>query len=250
MNIRIAAATVALIATTACPFCPAQVASPPGAPKSARTDVLVAGSKVLQSSAPLAGFDVHLDGFHPMKEHPDVQMEAHHYCRQVNEDFAQCVLFDGDGRDANLTGVEYIISEKLFATLPESERAYWHPHNYEILSGQLIAPGVPQVAEHALMKDKMNSYGKTWHLWHSGVHGGASDALPMGDAELAWSFNHDGEAAPGLVERRDHAMKVDTSHVRAERRDLLPLAHPQPGSDALRGRVDAAGQDAHDASGR
>ena len=25
-------------------------------------------------------------------------MTAHHFCRQVNEDFAQCVLFDDPGR--------------------------------------------------------------------------------------------------------------------------------------------------------
>ena len=58
----------------------------------------------------------------------------------MNQDFAQCALFDGNGRDARLNGVEYIISEKLFETLPHEERQYWHPHNAEILSGQLVAP--------------------------------------------------------------------------------------------------------------
>jgi len=32
------------------------------------------------------------------------------------------------------------------------------------LSGQLVALGLPEVAKKALMKSKMNSYGKTWHL--------------------------------------------------------------------------------------
>ena len=36
-------------------------------------------------------------------------------------------------------GLEYIISEKLHNTLPTDEKAYWHPLNYEILSGQLQA---------------------------------------------------------------------------------------------------------------
>lgn len=48
-------------------------------------------------------------------------MEAHHFFHQVNEDFAQCVLFDDNSKSANLNGIEYIISEKLFATLPEGE---------------------------------------------------------------------------------------------------------------------------------
>jgi hypothetical protein len=62
-----------------------------------------------------------------MKDNPDHQMVAHHFCRQVNDDFAQCALFNGAGSDANLNGLECIISEKLFATLPAEERQYWHP---------------------------------------------------------------------------------------------------------------------------
>jgi hypothetical protein len=53
-------------------------------------------------------------------------MESHHYCDQVNEDFAQCALYDGNTAEARLHG-EYIISEKLYATLPADERPYWHP---------------------------------------------------------------------------------------------------------------------------
>src|SRR5690606_1368080 len=61
---------------------------PPGRDESARTNVLEAGAAALQDNGPLAKLDVHLVGFHPMKLHPDMQMEAHHFCRQVNEDFA------------------------------------------------------------------------------------------------------------------------------------------------------------------
>lgn len=49
-------------------------------------------------------------------------MEAHHFCRQVNQDFAQCILFDGNSENANLNGIEYIVSEKLFETLSTEER--------------------------------------------------------------------------------------------------------------------------------
>ncbi|EEF24567.1 conserved hypothetical protein, partial [Ricinus communis] len=198
--------------------------SPPGSEKAASTKVLETGARLLQRNSPVGGFDIYLVGFHPMKDHPDQQMEAHHYCHQVNEDFAQCILFDGNTRTANMNGTEYIISEKLFNTLPPEERPFWHPHNGEILSGQLMAPGIPDVAEHALMKTKMNSYGKTWHVWDT-----ERNNLPLGPAMLAWSFNRDGEAAPGLVEQRDRKMERDTAKTRAARRDLQPLAHPQSG---------------------
>jgi hypothetical protein len=210
--------------------------TPPGQDKSAKTRGLEAGAGLMQGKAPLHGFDIHLDGFHSMKEQPNDQMEAHHYCRQVNEDFAQCILFDGSTSNANLNGIEYIISVKLFNTLPADERKYWHPHNGEILSGQLIAPGIPQAAEHEFMKQKMNSYGKTWHVWHSGKPGEPGDALPLGPAMLAWSFSRDGELQPKLLEERDRSLDVSTADKRKNRQDLRPLAKPQAGVDDLKGK--------------
>jgi hypothetical protein len=148
----------------------------------ADTKVLETGANAVQDLTPVKQIGVYLVGFHPMKDDPSHQMEAHHYCNQVNEDFAQCVLFDGNTKQANLNGVEYIVSEKTYGTLPEGERKYWHPHNYEILSGQLVAPGLPDAAEKAFMAKKMNSYGKTFHFWMTD----RGDQLPMGDPHLAW----------------------------------------------------------------
>lgn len=212
--------------------------TPEGSAKSAKTKTLEAGAKILQSKAPLSNFNVYMVGFHPLKEHPEHQMEAHHLCEQVNEDFAQCVLFDGNTEDANLNGVEYIISEKLFSQLPKEERKYWHPHNYEILSGQLVAPELPKTAEKEFLKQKMNSYGKTWHFWNTG-HAGANagQKLPMGPANLAWSFNRDGEAKPEMVQAMEKKMNVQISEKRKERQDLAPLAKPQEGSEALKDKL-------------
>ncbi len=207
-----------------------------GAPESGSTKTLEAGAKILQDTTPVRQFDIYLVGFHPMKDKPSAQMEAHHYCNQVNEDFAQCVLFDGNTKAANMNGVEYIVSEKLLNTFPADEKKYWHPHNYEILSGELIAPGLPEPGEKQLMKKKMNSYGKTWHVWMTDSNGKAGDKLPFGDPHLAWSFNRDGEAQPGMVETRDQRMSISTSDVRNSRHDLVSLAHPQSGVDDLKGK--------------
>jgi len=210
--------------------------SPPGAATNTKTGMLETGAAALQSNAPLGNMDIYLVGFHPMKNDPSHQMEAHHFCHQVNEDFAQCVLFDGNTADSNLNGIEYIISERLFEQLPAKERQYWHPHNGEILSGQLVAPNLPGVAEHELMKNKMNSYGKTWHTWQSEHGTEAGDKMPYGPPMLAWSFSRDGEAQPGSIEARDREMGISTSERRAARQDLVPLAHPQEGVNALKGK--------------
>ncbi|MFN3886550.1 MAG: OBAP family protein [Aquabacterium sp.] len=235
------AARLALIATVlgSLPALPrAQIAPdahPPGADKSRRTRALELGARALQTHAPVGTLNIYLNGFHPMKDDPGHQVEAHHFCHQVNEDFAQCVLFDSAERTANLTGIEYIISEKLFLRLPEAERRYWHPHNGEILSGQLIAPGIPRAAEKALMRDKVNSYGKTWHVWHTGAFGMPGDALPLGEPRLAWSFNRDGEIIPGLLLQRDQRLRLQSTERRRERADLQQIARPQEGVDALLG---------------
>jgi hypothetical protein len=208
---------------------------PPGKEETTKTDILEGGAALLQGKDPFDRMNIYLVGFHPMKADPSHQMEAHHYCTQINEDFAQCVLFDGNTENAKLTGIEYIISERLFDSLPEEEKKYWHPHNYEILSGQLVAPGLPDIADKELMESKMNSYGKTWHVWSTGTAEGGGDDFPYGDPMLAWSFNRDGEAKPGLVENRDKRMGIDSEEKRQERKDLIPLAKPQEGVDALKG---------------
>jgi len=213
-----------------------------GSEQSTHSKVLEAGAAVLQDLTPVRQFDIYLVGFHPMKDDPAMQMEAHHYCHQVNQDFAQCVLFDGNTASANMNGVEYIISERLFESLPAEERPSWHPHNYEILSGQLVGPGLPAAAEKALMKDKMNSYGKTWHVWMTTPHGERpADKLPLGPPHLAWSFNRDGEARPGLVEGAFQQLKIDVAEKRRERADLSALARPQEGVEALKGALPGAG---------
>ncbi|HET8756023.1 MAG TPA: DUF1264 domain-containing protein [Solirubrobacteraceae bacterium] len=150
------------------------------------------------------------------------------------------MLFDGNTKAANLIGIEYIVSERLFETLPEGEKAYWHPHNYEILSGQLTAPGLPDVAERAFLKQLMNSYGKTWHTWHTGRHDGEpGDRVPLGDPKLMWSFNRDGEADERLKHDLERQMGFDEAAKRAQRAGFTELAHPQHGVDAMADQFEA-----------
>ena len=209
-----------------------------GRPESAKTNVLETGATIMQRDAPTDALDIYLVGFHPMKDDPQHQFEAHHFCQQVNEDFAQCALYDGNTAEANLNGIEYIISEQLFENLPDEEKQYWHPHNGEILSGQLVAPGLPEIADKELMRSKMNSYGKTWHTWNTGHGNQGGDMMPLGEPALAWSFNRFGEAAPGLVESRDEHMGISAEERRRQRQDLIDLAHPQEGVDALAGALE------------
>jgi len=46
-----------------------------------------------------------------------------------------------------------LISERLFVSLPAEEKRYWHSHKYEVASGMLVTPGVPEVAEHKVVQE-------------------------------------------------------------------------------------------------
>jgi hypothetical protein len=201
---------------------------PPGAEKEAKTKVLEAGAAVMQSKTPLGKLNAYLDGFHFYSGNPQGQMEAHHYCEEVNEDFKQCVIFDGNGESARIMGVEYIVSEKLFRTLDANERKLWHSHAYEVKSGTLIAPGIPQVAEHELMEKLVSTYGKTWHTWHTDD---PAKTLPLGHPMLMMGFTADGQLRPELTAARDDRFRVSTADKRRNRADIQ--APPvQPGADA------------------
>jgi hypothetical protein len=210
--------------------------TPPGETKPWKAAALEKGADLLQSNAPVKQFDIYVVGFHCSKHDAAMQMEAHHYCNMVNGEFLQCVIFDGNTEDANLIGVEYIVSERLFNTLPPDEQSYWHPHNFEVFSGELVAPHLPDVAEKEMLKFLVNSYGKTWHTWMTSncnrIEEG--DPLPLGDPQLMWSFNRFGELNEAMKADRNQEFGIDEEKKRRERADLAPAAHPQKGVDALK----------------
>lgn len=194
-----------------------------GEEKSTKTKVLEAGAEMLQSEAPLKSIHAHVCGFHFYSGDMKRQLIAHHYCSHLSEDLMQCVIYDSDKKDAKLIGIEYIISAKLFATLPEEEKKLWHSHVHEVKSGQLIAPRIPEVAEKELMKDLVGTYGKTWHTWQ--VDRG--DKLPLGIPQLMMGFTADGQADPKLIEARDKGYEISSEEKRKERDDI-----PSPAIDA------------------
>jgi hypothetical protein len=196
----------------------------PGAPESAKTKALEAGANLLQDKAPLRALDAYLDGFHFYNGKPQAQMEAHHFCGHVNEDVIQCVIFDGNTASARIMGVEYILSGALFKTLPPDEKHLWHSHVHEVRSGQLIAPGIPELAEHELMEELAGTYGKTWHTWHTD----RPDALPLGAPMLMMGFTKDGQADPKMVADRDARFEVSSDENRRDRADIeYPAIDPE-----------------------
>lgn len=127
-----------------------------------------------------------------------------------------------------------MITPKLYETLPQEERRYWHTHVFEVKSGMLIMPkptGVmPQAvwerAERTEMEQVVTLYGKIYHLWQ--VDRG--DKLPMGEPQLMTSFTEEGQfkdMEKVLDERDKRFPGADWRAKRESRKDIeVPEMHP------------------------
>ena len=196
----------------------------PGNPQTAETKALEAGAAVLQEKTPIGKLNAYLDGFHFYNGRMEGQMEAHHYCGHLNEEVIQCVIYDGNGELAKIMGVEYIISKRLFVTLPPEEKHLWHSHAHEVRSGELIAPGIPEAAEHELMEKLAGTYGKTWHTWHTDMN----KELPLGAPMLMMGFTADGQIDPSVVQARDARFQVASEDKKRKRADIeYPPVDPE-----------------------
>ena len=180
-----------------------------------------------KATSPLDAMSEFLNGLHFYADDMGRQIEANHFCTHLTADFHQCVIYDSREPGAKLIGIEYIVSERVFKTLPDDERRLWHSHRYEVKSGQLIAPGLAEGAEHAVMADLATTYGKTWHCWQID----RDPAFPLGIPQLMMGFTADGQADPALVHDRDRRFDVSSGERMAERADI-PMAAIAAGANA------------------
>src|SRR5687768_2278778 len=195
----------------------------PGREKDGKSKTLEIGADLLQSKSPLKAINTYLNGFHFYNGNINAQMEAHHYVSQLNEDVHQAIIYDGDGEDAKIMGIEYIISEKLFKTLDEEEKKLWHSHHYEVKSGTLIAPGIPEPAEKELMEKLVSTYGKTIHTWHTDQQ----RTLPLGSPMIMMGFTKDGQLKTDLLSDRDKRFNISTVEIKKEREEIpMPTVDP------------------------
>jgi hypothetical protein len=184
-----------------------------GHPLKHRALDLAAGA--IQTKYPLDAMSTYLNGFHMYADEMGRQVEATHFCIHLRHDLHQCVIFDSNAPNARLIGIEYIISEERFRSLPDDEKRLWHSHHYEVKSGLLTAPGIPDMAEHAYFKDLVTTYGKTFHTWQYD-----RDDFPYGVPQLMMGLTEDGQVNEELIDSRDRKLGISTPHKRENRADI------------------------------
>ncbi|KAK3165333.1 hypothetical protein QOZ80_1AG0031900 [Eleusine coracana subsp. coracana] len=155
-------------------------AATPASP-SVSSQVLDMGAQLVQALKPVKQMKQHACSFALYSRDPGRQLEVHHFVSRLNQDVLQCGVYDSDKPSARLIGVEYIVSDAIFETLPPDEQRLWHSHAYEVKAGLWTDVGVPE----ALQRSEMAGLAKT----------------PSTRAARA----------PDLVARRDERFRVDSS---------------------------------------
>lgn len=171
---------------------------------------VVAGA--LQPKYPVQAMSTYLNGFHMYADDMGRQVEASHFCIHLRHDLHQCVIFDRNAPDGRLIGIEYIVTEERFRSLPDDEKRLWHSHHYEVKSGVLVAPGIPELAERAYFTDLVTTYGKTFHTWQYDC-----DDFPYGIPQLMMGFTADGQVDEAMVHDRDRRLGTSASTKRQNR---------------------------------
>nr|XP_031857939.1 uncharacterized protein CI109_006651 [Kwoniella shandongensis]KAA5525011.1 hypothetical protein CI109_006651 [Kwoniella shandongensis] len=141
-------------------------------------------------------------------------VKAHHFCTHLRHDLHQCVIYDSDKSDARLIGIEYLVPESVFETLPEEEKKYWHSHKYEVESGMLmlvtkslVPNAMTDIAERPAMLELHRTYGKTTHTWQYDVH----PDLPLGPPQIMMAYTEDSQVDKASLKKRDEDLGVDTA---------------------------------------
>ncbi|KAF2103930.1 DUF1264-domain-containing protein [Rhizodiscina lignyota] len=202
-----------------------------GEPLTTKSKVLETGASATQDFRPISQICAHLNAFHAYVDEPGRCVEANHYCSHLNEDIRQCILYDSPEPNARLIGIEYMVSPRIYSTLPPEERKLWHSHVFEVKSGMLIMPQpsvVPasawEVAETKEMEDVIHIYGKVYHLWQTD----RGDKVPMGEPKLMTSYTESGQFEfEKMVGERDERFGSDWRRKKELREGIAELdVHP------------------------
>lgn len=148
------------------------------------TDDEQAWAKGADPKAPikeLIGCPLAFAGVHLMKDDPSESRVAYHFCKSVNGQCNQCVLYDGTGPNAKLIGIEYLVTNDVYQAMPPEEKAFWHDHEFEVDEGLLKSLTQTGDEEKKTLAAVRTMWGKVFHTWVDG------QTYPRGPARLFWS---------------------------------------------------------------
>ena len=143
------------------------------------TTSISSSSSVVTKVTPADGWMLHIDARKHFTNDFDKDPIAHHYCKPVSGGLTECQLYDGDGPDARLVGVETIISKDMYRKLPADEKKMWHYHKDEIAKVDAKLPDLSPEEAAKVVQSIQETYGKIFIFWNPG-----QNDLPVGQPHV------------------------------------------------------------------
>ena len=152
------------------------------------TAALVATSPLLaqeKAKSPADGYNIHVLVPH-RHEDGTVHGPYHHYCKQINPQILQCMIFLSTDPNAELVEIEYFIDKKLArsnVTLDQWNK-HFHDHALEIATGSVQVLDVPPAKAKEIAAAASRTDGIIFHLWPMGAR------VPNGDVSFPTAVSH------------------------------------------------------------
>jgi hypothetical protein len=105
------------------------------------------------ATKPIDGYNSpqgHLNAVRHVFDDPSLRVE--HFCKPNDKIMMVCQLYDDDSANATLMGVEYIITQQQYDSLPDREKPYWHAHREEFRP-ERADPMIPELSPEEAMAE-------------------------------------------------------------------------------------------------
>lgn len=145
------------------------------------------------AAKPVDGYNLpqgHLNAIRHVFDDPSLRVE--HFCKPNDKIMMVCQLYDGDSANATLIGIEYIITQQQYDSLPGREKPYWHAHREEFRRDR-ADPMMPELSPEQTQAE-MAKMLPTW-----------------GKVIITWNPNDDIPSFPPQVELVDHPFMVNAT---------------------------------------
>ncbi|HEY1249522.1 MAG TPA: DUF1264 domain-containing protein [Nitrososphaera sp.] len=145
------------------------------------------------AAKPVDGYNLpqgHLNAVRHVFDNPSLRVE--HFCKPNDRIMMVCQLYDSNSANATLIGIEYIITQEQYDSLPDREKPYWHAHREE-LRPERADPRMPELSPEQAQAE-MTKMVPTW-----------------GKVIITWNPNDDLPSFPPQVQLVDHPFMVNAT---------------------------------------
>ena len=145
------------------------------------------------AAKPVDGYNLpqgHLNAVRHNFDDPSLRVE--HFCKPHDRVMMVCQLYDSNSANATLIGIEYMITQEQYDSLPNREKPYWHAHREE-LRPERADPMMPELSPEQAQAEMAKMF-PTW-----------------GKVIITWVPSDDLPSFPPQVQLVDHPFMVNAT---------------------------------------